>query len=99
LLFGILALQMNFIGRDDLIAAVSTWVLDKSRSLETILSEKGSLNVECRELLVALVQKHLEQHDNNTEKAWQPSVRLALFAKTCKSWTMPTLMPVCCASR
>jgi hypothetical protein len=30
LLFGILALQMDFIGRDDLIAAMSAWVVDKA---------------------------------------------------------------------
>ena len=29
LLFGILALQMDFIRRDDLIAAMHAWVLDK----------------------------------------------------------------------
>jgi hypothetical protein len=30
LLFGILALQMDFIGRDDLVAAMNAWVLDKA---------------------------------------------------------------------
>jgi hypothetical protein len=34
LLFGILALQMDFIGRDALIAAMNAWVLDKSKPLE-----------------------------------------------------------------
>jgi eukaryotic-like serine/threonine-protein kinase len=33
LLFGILALQMDFISRDQLIAAMNAWVLDKSKSL------------------------------------------------------------------
>ena len=32
LLFGILALQMNFIGRDALIAAMHAWVLDKAQA-------------------------------------------------------------------
>ena len=34
LLFGVLAMQMDFVSREDLIAAVSAWVLDKSRPLD-----------------------------------------------------------------
>ena len=37
LLFGILALQMDFIGRDALIAAMHAWVLDKAKPLGRIL--------------------------------------------------------------
>ena len=37
LLFGILALQMDFIARDALIGAMNAWVLDKARSLGDIL--------------------------------------------------------------
>ena len=33
LLFGILALQMDFVGRDALIAAMNAWVLDKAKPL------------------------------------------------------------------
>jgi hypothetical protein len=33
LLFGILALQMDFLGRDALIAAMNAWVLDKAKPL------------------------------------------------------------------
>jgi hypothetical protein len=33
LLFGILALQMDFISRDALIAAMNAWVLDKAKPL------------------------------------------------------------------
>ena len=33
LLFGILALQMDFISRDQLVAAMHAWVLDKSKAL------------------------------------------------------------------
>ena len=41
LLFGILALQMDFIGRDALIAAMNAWILDKAKSL---LNEAGVTN-------------------------------------------------------
>ena len=37
LLFGILALQMDFIRRDHLIAAMHAWVLDKAKPLGEIL--------------------------------------------------------------
>src|SRR5579864_6759450 len=43
LLFGVLALQMDFVGRDDLIAAMNAWVLDKDRSLGQVLREQGKL--------------------------------------------------------
>ncbi len=40
LLFGILALQLDFIGRDDLIAAMNAWVLDKNKVLGRVLPEQ-----------------------------------------------------------
>jgi hypothetical protein len=36
LLFGILALQMDFVSRDALIAAMNAWVLDKGKALGQI---------------------------------------------------------------
>src|SRR5262245_65353429 len=43
LLFGILALQMDFISRDALVAAMHAWVLDKQKSLGGILVACGAL--------------------------------------------------------
>ena len=43
LLFGILALQMDFITRDALVAAMNAWVLQKHRSLADLLEERGAL--------------------------------------------------------
>src|SRR6266436_1618691 len=62
LLFGILAVQMDFIGRDALIAAMNAWVLDKARPLGQILEEQGALSPDTRALLDALVGKHLALH-------------------------------------
>jgi serine/threonine protein kinase/predicted Zn-dependent protease len=62
LLFGILALQMDFIQRDALIAAMHAWVLDKAQSLGEILVHQGSLPESRRQLLDALVEEHVEQH-------------------------------------
>ena len=62
LLFGVLAMQMDFVTREALIAAVSTWVLDKSKTLDQILVEQGALATDERDLLEPLIQKHLERH-------------------------------------
>ena len=44
LLFGILAVQMNFVGRDALIAAMHAWVLERSKPLGRILVEQQALS-------------------------------------------------------
>ncbi len=69
LLFGILALQMDFISRDALVAAMNAWVLDKAKPLSQILVEQGALAADRRTLLEPLVQEHIQQHGNDPEKS------------------------------
>jgi serine/threonine protein kinase/tetratricopeptide (TPR) repeat protein len=69
LLFGVLAMQMDFISREQLIAAMQAWVFDKTKPLGQILGEQKALAEDNRALLEALVQKHLAMHDNNAEKS------------------------------
>ena len=69
LLFGILALQMDFIGRDALVLAMNAWVLDKAKPLGRILLEQGALTEDAHALLDALVRKHLELHGGDAEKS------------------------------
>jgi serine/threonine protein kinase/Tfp pilus assembly protein PilF len=69
LLFGILALQMDFIGRDDLIAALNAWVLAKSKSLGQILQEQGKLAPPRLQLLEALVGEHLQAHHGDPQQS------------------------------
>ncbi len=69
LLFGIIALQMDFITRDQLVTAMQDWVLDKSQSLGEVLLKKGILAADTHGLLEALVKKHLAQHNNDPEKS------------------------------
>jgi hypothetical protein len=69
LLFGILAVQMDFISRDALIQACTTWVLEKEKPLGQILQENGALRDDTRPLLEAVVQKHLEMHEGAAEKS------------------------------
>jgi hypothetical protein len=69
LLFGILALQMDFISRDALIQAMNAWVLDKTKPLGKILLSQGVLAADTYDLLQALVQKHLTLHENDCDKS------------------------------
>src|SRR5437870_7703333 len=69
LLFGILALQMDFISRDALVAAMNAWVLHKGRPLGQLLVEQKALRPEKRDLLEALVQAHLEMHNNDPQQS------------------------------
>jgi eukaryotic-like serine/threonine-protein kinase len=51
LLFGIFAVQMDFIPRDALIAAMNAWLLEKHKSLGDILLSQGALTADRRNLL------------------------------------------------
>ncbi|MBI5759031.1 MAG: serine/threonine protein kinase [Planctomycetales bacterium] len=62
LLFGILAVQMDFITREALIGAMQAWLFDKEKPLGQILVERGDLPQAKRELLEPLVNAHVEQH-------------------------------------
>ncbi len=69
LLFGILALQMDFIRRDALIAAMNAWVLDKAKPLGQILLAQGALATADHELLEVMVRRHLEKHGHDAERS------------------------------
>src|SRR5262249_32600864 len=62
LLFGILAVQLDFVSKDALIAAMNAWLLAKAKPLGDILRDHGALDADTLALLDALVQKHLAQH-------------------------------------
>src|SRR5947207_12653800 len=65
LLFGVLALQLDFVSRDQLVAAMNAWALEKSKPLGRVLRDQGVLAPDTHELLEALVQKHLAQHGDD----------------------------------
>ena len=69
LLLGLLALQNNFIGRDDLLAAFAAWVADRSRSLGQVLLKRGALSPGRQMLLEALVEEHIRLHDSDPRKS------------------------------
>src|SRR5947209_8130511 len=69
LLFGILALQMDFVTRDQLVAAMHAWILEKTKPLGRILVEQGALADDEHVLLEALVRKHLEKHGDDAQQS------------------------------
>jgi WD40 repeat protein/serine/threonine protein kinase len=69
LLFGILAVQMNFVSRDALIAAMHAWVLEQSKPLGQILVEQQALSPSRQSLLEQLVDEHLAAHGGDLEKS------------------------------
>ena len=62
LLFGINALQNDFITRDALIAGMAAWALVKHRPLGDILVEQGVLAPGDRALLDQLIDRHVARH-------------------------------------
>jgi serine/threonine protein kinase len=69
LLFGILALQMDFVTREQLISAMNAWVLQKNTPLAELLRQQGTLGADEHELLCALVQKHLRRHGDDAARS------------------------------
>ena len=69
LLFGILALQMGLIQRDDLIRGMHVWMIEKSKPLAQILEELGLLKASDRRILEPLVVRHLEVHNDDPQKS------------------------------
>ena len=69
LLFGILAIQMEFVSRDQLIAAMHQWMRDKGTPLGEILVRQEVLTEKRRVLLDELVQEHIEDHGSDAEQS------------------------------
>src|SRR5437660_178906 len=68
-LFGVLALQLDFVRKDALVAALNAWALAKDRPLGDILADQGTLTPEQRALIDALVQAHLARHDGDPTRS------------------------------
>src|SRR3954451_2931851 len=74
LLFGVLALQLGFLGRDALIAGMNAWAADKARPLGRILCDQGAISAARLALLEALVDEHVAAHGGD------PAASLAAVA-------------------
>ncbi|HEY1381626.1 MAG TPA: protein kinase, partial [Gemmataceae bacterium] len=69
LLLGILAVQLDFVTKDALLAAMNAWLLDKATPLGDILCDRGDLSPERLQLLTALVAEHLKQHGDDAQQS------------------------------
>jgi hypothetical protein len=69
LLFGILALQLDFVSKDGLLDGMHGWIVQKGRPLGEILVEKGRLKPENRLLLESLVDRHIAEHAGRSEES------------------------------
>ena len=59
LLFGLLALQNEFIDKRQLVAAFGAWVADHAKPLDQILVEQNALQSDDQKLLTRLVDRHV----------------------------------------
>src|SRR5579884_2399658 len=80
LLFGVLALQNDFLSRDTLVAATRVWAADKARPLGQVLRDQGVLTEDARALLEGLVDKHLARHGNDTDQSLAAVASLGTLA-------------------
>jgi len=71
LLFGVLAVQLDFITRDQLVAATSQWVLNKQRTLREVFVEQKALTSDEALILDGVVQKHLERNGDDPRQSLQ----------------------------
>ncbi|MCR9293135.1 MAG: serine/threonine protein kinase [bacterium] len=69
LLVGVLAMQMDFITRDQLIDALQRWLSDRRPTLETQLLEHQLIDASQCQFLADLAARHLELHDRSVEKS------------------------------
>src|SRR5262245_58970938 len=67
-LFAVLALQMDLLTREALIQGLNSWVLDRSRPLGQVLVERGSLGLDLRAVVEALVDKQIDRHGGDAGK-------------------------------
>jgi WD40 repeat protein/serine/threonine protein kinase len=69
LLFGILALQMDLVTRDQLVVAMNAWVLRKAEPLAQVLVDQGALAAGERALLEPMVALHVKRHGGDPERS------------------------------
>jgi serine/threonine-protein kinase len=69
LLFGILALQMDFVSREALLHGMNAWVLQKDTPLGHLLRQQGALGEAEHGLVEAVVERHLERHGHDAHQS------------------------------
>src|SRR5262249_12530792 len=86
-LFGIMALALDLIKLDQLVAGLHAWVANKTQAVGEVLRDQCGLDAQKHELVESLVRKHLTGHSGIprrglTAVALSAQVRAALAAVT-----------------
>ena len=71
-LFGVLAVQLDFITHPQLSEAMSEFLRDKSQSLSALLVQRNVISVDDEKLIQALVQRHLARHNHDPSVSLPP---------------------------
>lgn len=69
LLFVVFALQHDLISSEQLVAATSKWMREKSQDIGRVLADQGALDEEELSLLGKLVSKHVAKHGGDAEQS------------------------------
>src|SRR5262245_45236369 len=67
LLFAVLALQNELVGKDQVLAAMHAWVLEKHRPLGELLVERSALDPDDRQALDALLDRQVRRHGSASQ--------------------------------
>ncbi|MBI2920754.1 MAG: SUMF1/EgtB/PvdO family nonheme iron enzyme [Planctomycetes bacterium] len=69
LLFGLLALQMNFVSKEQLLECAAVWMNDRSRDLGKLFLERGFLKDFQRAAVRAMVEAQLRSNGGDAERS------------------------------
>lgn len=69
LLLGVLAHQMDFIGRDTLVDGLHGWMRDKARPLGELLRDQGRLTAAQLQALNLMVEQHVLAHQGDAQRS------------------------------
>ncbi len=69
LLFGILAMQNNFITHDQFLSGFREWTNDKRRRFGDVLVEQHALETGVRKVLDSLVEAHVKNHESDPQRS------------------------------
>lgn len=96
LLFGILAIQVNFIDQDGLVSALQAWLLNKKKVLSEILVEQKQLTSEQVNIMELLVSQHLKAHQDETTKSLQALASIPVGVLTLKDEDLQASIAISC---
>lgn len=71
LLIGVLAFNNGFVDQPQLVEAMRDWMENKSRSLAVVLRERQVISTAEQELLLALVERHLQRFDGDSQAGYE----------------------------